>query len=89
MFLLEQIPLPSPFISLSVIAVSVLGATIVILFLLLSDPWWMSLVYESFPGFLVIGTGPSHWWMELGPIPPVGRVMSRDVFSGQLWGQEY
>ena len=33
------------------------------------------------------GTGPSHWWMELGPIPLVGRVMSRDVFSGQLWGQ--
>ena len=40
-------------------------------------------------GFLVGGTGPSHWWMELGPIPPVGRVMSRDVFSGQLWGQGY
>ena len=29
------------------------------------------------------GTGT----LELGPIPLVGRVMSRDVFSGQLWGQ--
>ena len=49
----------------------------------------MSLVYESFPGFLVGGTGPSHWRMELGPIPLVGMAgLSKTLMclSVDEWG---
>ena len=50
--------------------------------LLLSAPWWVrlpkKLVQTSWWGGLV----PAHWWVELGLVPLVGRVVSRGVFIG-------
>ena len=36
---------------------------------------------DSYAGFFWEGLVPAHWWMELGLVPLVGRVMLKSVSS--------
>ena len=43
--------------------------------MLLQASWWKGLV-------------PAHWWVQLGLVPLVGRVLSGAVLIRQLWAPE-
>ena len=54
------------------------------LLLLVSAPSWMNLVQELVQASWYKALVPSHWCVELGIAPLVGRAMSSDVFRGEV-----
>ena len=79
--LLEHIFLLSHFVLLYMFVVSISQAAgLWLLFLLLSAPWWMSLVQVLIQASWWEPLVPVHWLIELGFVALLGRAMSSGMF---------